>query len=64
MAVYVLMKKIEDNGEKVVYMFGPNETHMGVMDFNKLKKEFSTALRPMQTSKSDIALDGAWRESS
>ena len=41
MAVYVLMIKLEDNEEKVVYKFGPNEKHMGVIEFNKIKKEFN-----------------------
>ena len=29
MAVYILMIKLEENEEKVVYKFGPNESHMG-----------------------------------
>lgn len=41
MAVYVLMIKLEDNKEKVVYKFGPNEKHMGTIEFNKTKKEFN-----------------------
>ncbi|MBD5135836.1 MAG: hypothetical protein HDT39_07725 [Lachnospiraceae bacterium] len=41
MAVYVLMNKIEDNKEKVVYEFGPNENTMGIIEFNKIEKSFS-----------------------
>lgn len=41
MAVYVLMNKIEDNKEKVVYEFGPNEKMMGIIEFNKIQKSFS-----------------------
>lgn len=40
MAVFVLMIKMEDNEEKVVYRFGPNEKHMGVIEFNKVNKVF------------------------
>lgn len=41
MAVYILMIKLEENEEKVVYKFGPNESHMGIIEFNKLKREFT-----------------------
>lgn len=41
MAVFVLMIKKEDNEEKVVYKFGPNEEHMGIIEFNKVNREFS-----------------------
>ena len=41
MAVYVLMIKLEDNEEKVVYKFGSNDKHMGMIEFNKIKKGFS-----------------------
>lgn len=40
MAVYVLMLKLEDTKEKVIYKFGPNENHMGIIEFNKFTKEF------------------------
>lgn len=38
MAVYVLMNKIEDNKEKVIYEFGPNEKTMGIIEFEKIKR--------------------------
>lgn len=41
MAVFVLMIKMENNEEKVVYKFGPNEEHMGIIEFNKVNREFN-----------------------
>lgn len=41
MAIYLIMNKIEDNKEKVVYEFGPNEKTMGIIEFNKIEKSFS-----------------------
>lgn len=38
MAAFVLMIKLEDNEEKVIYKFGPNEQHMGIIEFNKMNK--------------------------
>lgn len=40
MAVYVLMIKLEEDEEKVIYKFGPNEKHMGIIEFNKINREF------------------------
>ena len=37
MAVYMIMKKIEETEEKVVYYFGPNEEYMGILEYNKAK---------------------------
>ena len=41
MAVYVLMIKMEDNEEKVVYKFSPNEKYMGIIEFDKLNRAFN-----------------------
>lgn len=41
MAAFVLMIKLEDNEEKVIYKFGPNEQHMGIIEFNKINREFN-----------------------
>ncbi len=41
MAVYILMIKLEDNEKKVVYKFGPNEKHMGIIEFDKKHKVFN-----------------------
>jgi hypothetical protein len=41
MAIFVLMHKTEDNMEKVVYKFGPDENTMGIIEFNKIRREFS-----------------------
>ncbi|MDE6568333.1 MAG: hypothetical protein K2K70_11460 [Lachnospiraceae bacterium] len=41
MAVFVLMIKKEENEEKVVYKFGPNEEHMGIIEFDKVNRAFS-----------------------
>lgn len=40
MAAYVLMIKLEDDEDKVVYKFGPNKKHMGIIEFNKKRKTF------------------------
>lgn len=40
MAVYVLMKKVSNDTETVIYEFGPNEEHMGIIEFNKKSREF------------------------
>lgn len=40
MAAYVLMIKLEDDKEKVVYQFDPNEKQMGIIEFNKKNKSF------------------------
>lgn len=41
MAVFVVMTKMEDNEEKVVYKFGPNEEYMGIIEFDKVNKVFN-----------------------
>ena len=41
MAVYMLMLKLEDDEEKVVYKFGPNENQLGIIEYNKLAKKFT-----------------------
>ena len=41
MAVYVLMIKLEENEQKVVYKFGPNEKYMGIIEFNKITDTFN-----------------------
>lgn len=41
MAVYILMKKIMDDDEKVIYKFGPNEGQMGIIEFDKKKRKFN-----------------------
>lgn len=41
MGAYVLMIKLEDNDEKVIYKFGPNEKYMGVIEFDKIRREFN-----------------------
>ncbi|MBO5144817.1 MAG: hypothetical protein J6C19_04690 [Lachnospiraceae bacterium] len=40
MAAFVLMIKMEDNEEKVVYQFGPSEKHLGIIEFHKVNKVF------------------------
>lgn len=45
MAIFVLMHKTEDNMEKVVYKFGPNENTMGIIEFNKIREEFNIRKR-------------------
>ncbi len=35
------MKKMEDNEEKVVYKFGPNKEHMGIIEFDKVNSTFN-----------------------
>lgn len=41
MAVYVLMIKLEDDEEKVVYKFGPNKKYMGIIEFDKTSRKFN-----------------------
>ena len=41
MAVFVVMTKMEDDEEKVVYKFGPNEEYMGIIEFDKVNKVFN-----------------------
>lgn len=41
MAVYMLMEKLEDNEEKVVYKFGTDTEHVGIIEFNKHSKSFN-----------------------
>ena len=41
MAVYVKMIKMFDDEKRVIYQFGPNENHMGEIEFNKEEKSFS-----------------------
>lgn len=41
MAGYVIMIKLEDNKEKVVYKFGRKETNMGIIEFNKITESFN-----------------------
>lgn len=41
MAIFLIMNKIEDNKDKVVYEFGPNEKSMGVVEYNKIEDRFS-----------------------
>lgn len=41
MAVYVLMIKLEDSEQKVIYKFGPNEKHMGVIEYDKITDKFN-----------------------
>lgn len=45
MAVYVFMKKLEDNAEKVAYEFGPNEEVTRIIEFNKNTKKFKIVKR-------------------
>ena len=45
MAVYVFMKKLEDNAEKVVYEFGPNEEITRIIEFNKNTEQFKIVKR-------------------
>ena len=35
MAVFVLMIKVEENREKVIYKFGPDRKCMGIIEYNK-----------------------------
>ncbi|KQO15417.1 hypothetical protein ABEW34_15165 [Paenibacillus algorifonticola] len=41
MASYVLLLKVQEDDETVVYRFGPNEDVMGKIEFHKLTKKFS-----------------------
>lgn len=41
MAVYVLMIKLEDDEEKVVYKFGPSKKYMGIIEFDKTSRKFN-----------------------
>ena len=52
MAAYVLMKKLEEDDKKVVYRFGPNENNMGIIEFDKIEKEF-TILEKIKAINSD-----------
>ncbi len=38
MAVFVLMIKVEENREKVIYKFGPDRKCMGIIEYNRNKK--------------------------
>ena len=40
MAVYLLMKKEEENENMVIYSFGPNEVNKGCIQFNKKDMKF------------------------
>ena len=40
MAKYLLMKKVSENNEAVVYEFGPDEKAMGTIEFNKAEQRF------------------------
>lgn len=40
MAVFVLMIKVEEDGEKVIYKFGPNSKYMGIIEYNKITDQF------------------------
>lgn len=50
MAVYVKMIKKIDDDKKVVYQFGPNETQMGEIEFDKEEKSFKV-LKQVNDSK-------------
>ncbi|MCM1467516.1 MAG: hypothetical protein NC086_05160 [Alistipes sp.] len=45
MAVYILMKKIMYDDEKVIYKFGPNEKQMGIIEFDKKSGKFNVTER-------------------
>ena len=40
MAKYLLMKKVSENNEAVVYKFGPDEKTMGTIEFSKAEQRF------------------------
>ena len=40
MAVFVLMIKVEENREKVIYKFGPDRKCMGIIEYNKITDQF------------------------
>ena len=52
MAAYVLMKNLEEDDKQVVYRFGPNENNMGIIEFDKIEKEF-TILEKIKAINSD-----------
>jgi hypothetical protein len=40
-ATYVLMLKVYEDSEKVIFKFGPNEERMGKVEMNKITKAYN-----------------------
>lgn len=61
MATYVLLIKKDENEETVTYYFGPDESNMGEIEYNKLKREL-TEINPVQVANSKFYLTRAgWK---
>ncbi|MBA4538838.1 hypothetical protein H1Z61_17340 [Bacillus aquiflavi] len=41
MAIYVMMKKILEDDNKVTYYFGPNESTLGILEYDKNTKKIT-----------------------
>ncbi|MBD1373298.1 hypothetical protein IC620_13160 [Hazenella sp. IB182357] len=58
MGIYVALIKEMEDAKKVIYQFGPNESCMGRIEFNKTKHEFYE-LDPVPGQEDDLYLKRA-----
>lgn len=59
MATYLMLIKVHEDAEKVIYKFGPTEERLGGIEFNKVKEEFTQLERVPGTTKDHVFMKAA-----
>ena len=59
MATYLMLIKVFDDAEKVIYKFGPTEESLGEIEFNLVNEEFRQLERIPGTTKDHMFMKAA-----